>query len=103
MERYHNRPWMEALRGKPLSEGWLARQLRPYGIRPTTMRLGERVGRGYVSKDFEEALRRYVPATEARAMLREAYVPPPPTGELQERGSEMLKADGGARDGDKDD
>ena len=78
LDRYYQRPWMEGLKGKPVTEAWLAKQLRPYGMRPMTIRIGEKVGRGYESEDFVEALRRYVPSTEAKAMLKEAYVPPPP-------------------------
>ncbi len=48
----------------------------------------ERLRRGYDRKDFEEALRRYVPASEASAMLREAYVPPPPDAQAMDRGSD---------------
>jgi len=78
LDRYYQRPWMEGLKGKPVTEAWLAKQLRPYGMRPMTIRIGEKVGRGYESEGFVEALRRYVPSTEAKAMLAEAYIPPPP-------------------------
>jgi hypothetical protein len=80
LAQYKNRPWMESLKGKPMNEGWLAKQLRPYGMKPMTMRIGERVGRGYESADILEALKRYVPKPEAKAMLSESYIPPAPAG-----------------------
>ena len=55
---------MEALNGKRITEVWLSRQLRPYGIRPRCMRLGELVGKGYSMEDFAEAFRRYMPRSE---------------------------------------
>jgi putative DNA primase/helicase len=32
-----DRPWAEMRKGKEVTELWLARQLRPYGVRPKTM------------------------------------------------------------------
>ena len=37
------RPWV----GREITKRWLARQLRPYGVRPRTMRIGEEVANGY--------------------------------------------------------
>ncbi len=50
------------------TELWLAEQLRPYGIRPTTIRIGEEVGRGYAKEDFTEVFLRYIPASEVEAL-----------------------------------
>jgi putative DNA primase/helicase len=71
LNRYGERPWRHLHRGKELTEAWLAGCLRPYGMRPMTMRIGEEVGRGYVREELEEALRRYLPKNEARALLEE--------------------------------
>jgi len=57
-----DRPWRELRRGKPVTEMWLAMQLRPYGIRPKTIWIGSESAKGYERADFEEAFSRYVPA-----------------------------------------
>jgi len=53
-------PWGD-LRGKPLEARTLARRLRPYGIKPHVIRIGDATPRGYERADFEDAWRRYVP------------------------------------------
>lgn len=45
--------------GKGLDQRTLARLLKPYGIRPRTVRLGERTPKGYRAKDFHDAWTRY--------------------------------------------
>jgi hypothetical protein len=40
------RPWAELGRGRQVTEVWLARQLRPYVVRPKTMWIGERAAKG---------------------------------------------------------
>ncbi len=62
-----DRPWGELRRGRNLNESWLATQLRPYGIRPGTMRIGDQVAKGYLLEDFKETFRRYVPRAEYEA------------------------------------
>jgi putative DNA primase/helicase len=62
--------WSELGEGKPVTEMWVARQLRPYGIRPKTIWVGEAHAKGYLKEDFTEALRRYVPGGEAAAVLK---------------------------------
>ena len=57
--------------GKPLNELLLSRALRPYGIKPTTIRVGEEVNRGYLIDDFKNSLRRYVPRVDVDARLEE--------------------------------
>ena len=46
-----------------------SQQLRPYGIRPRSMRTGQRTGKGYAKEDFKEVFRRYIPRSEAQAYL----------------------------------
>ncbi len=57
--------------GKALNELLLAQALRPYGIRPVNIRLGEEVNRGYRIDDFKNSLRRYVPRMDVEARLKE--------------------------------
>ena len=66
-------PWGELSRGKTVTEGWLARQLRPYGIKPRTIRIGEKVAKGYVKEDHMEAFRRYIPKSALEKHCRRKW------------------------------
>jgi len=68
------RPWGELRRGRQVTEVWLARQLRPYGVRPKTLWIGESAAKGYLQEDLKEAFARYIPKSQARAMLDELTV-----------------------------
>jgi hypothetical protein len=67
-----DRPWAEALKGKPVTERWLAQQLRPYGIHPRTLRVEDLRGKGYWEKDFHDTFRRYIPRSDIDALRAEA-------------------------------
>jgi hypothetical protein len=69
---FRNRPWMEMTKGKEVTEMWLAQQLRPYGVRPRTLRIEEARGKGYCLEDFTEVFRRYMPKADIAELLREA-------------------------------
>jgi hypothetical protein len=78
--RFGNRPWAEMAgfrgattngKGKELTDTWLARQLRPYGIRSKTIWIGEEHAKGYVEEDFTEVFRRYIPRSEIEAWKAE--------------------------------
>lgn len=56
------RPWNDGR--KQATELWLAAQLRPYGIKPKAMRMGQEMARGYVRADFSEVFARYAPFEE---------------------------------------
>jgi hypothetical protein len=45
-----------------MSAAQLARQLRPFGVRPRLYRDGAKCGRGYSAEDFADAFARYLPA-----------------------------------------
>ncbi len=68
---YTDRPWVELRRGKGLTETWLAQQLRPYGIKPKTIRIGDDTAKGYVQAEMLETFRRYIPKAELEAFLAE--------------------------------
>jgi len=68
---FGERPWGELSRGKEVTEVWLARQLRLYGIKPRTIRIGESVAKGYVQKEHMEAFRRYIPKSAFEALKAE--------------------------------
>jgi hypothetical protein len=56
----HGRGWWDARWDKPIiDERKLAKLLRPYDIRPRTIRIGSETAKGYDCDDFEPALKRY--------------------------------------------
>jgi len=75
------RPWLPMLKGKEVTELWLSKTLRPYGIQPKNMRNGETVGRGYLGEDFVEIFERYLPNQELEAPVDEAAPVSAPTSE----------------------
>ena len=58
--RMADRPWPEAHRGKPITETWLARRLRPYDVHSKDLRIGQGRAKGYEAADFAEAFERYL-------------------------------------------
>ncbi len=65
------RPWAEMHRGKQITDLWLAKQLRPYGVRTRTVWLGETHAKGYLQKDFMDVFQRYIPKSEVEALRAE--------------------------------
>lgn len=61
--RMSDRPWPEAHHGKPISETWLARRLKSFGVAPHTLRVGEERAKGYELADLAEAFTRFLPET----------------------------------------
>jgi Protein of unknown function (DUF3631) len=90
LHRTGDRPWAEMRKGKEVTELCLARQLRPYGVRPRTIWIGESAAKGYVMKDFGETFGRYIPKSQAKALLEEAVVAaqPPKAEESSGEGRE---------------
>ena len=56
-----DRPWPEANRGKAITEAWLARRLKPFGVLSNTLRLETGRAKGYEIGRFQEAFARYLP------------------------------------------
>lgn len=56
-------PWGD-IKGRPMNTIKLAALLRPYGIRPGTIRIGDKTPKGYRAVDFADAWRRYLPKTD---------------------------------------
>lgn len=52
-------PWGDWF-GKPLTGRALAKLLRPFGIRPRVIRLGDETARGYAREQFDDAFERYL-------------------------------------------
>jgi hypothetical protein len=61
-----NRPWSAVTRDngspKPISEAWLSRQLRPFGVRSRTLRINGVKAKGYELADFVEAFANHLDA-----------------------------------------
>ena len=56
-----DRPWGECNHGKPITQNWLARRLKGFGIRPGNIGPKEERAKGYQRADFEDAFSRYLP------------------------------------------
>src|SRR5262249_42439934 len=54
-------PWLEFRGGKAITANGLARLLAPFGIKPETIRVGDRTPKGYRLAQFEDAFSRYLP------------------------------------------
>ena len=59
-----DRPWASWRKGKPMTQNSLARLLKPFGIRPKTLRISEQTEtfRGYEVEPIKEAKARYCEA-----------------------------------------
>lgn len=72
LNAFPDRPWVDlpGLRlvdhgkRKQMTELWLAQQLRPYGVRPRTIRIGDDIAKGYVLEEMLEVFQRYMPRSE---------------------------------------
>jgi hypothetical protein len=53
-------PWAEIVAGKPLNARGLSRRLGGYGIKPGTIRVGDKTPRGYARQDLADAWARYL-------------------------------------------
>jgi|HubBroStandDraft_3_1064219.scaffolds.fasta_scaffold01323_5 hypothetical protein len=59
-----DRPWKEWRRGNPMTNVQLAQQLRPFSIRPGTVRIGSDTAKGYALEQFAEAFTHYLLPTD---------------------------------------
>ena len=53
-------PWSECNNARPITPGFVARLLKPYGICPKVLRLGDVTKRGYMLSDLQDAFERYL-------------------------------------------
>jgi hypothetical protein len=56
-----DRPWSEWRKGKPITTTQFARQLRPFGITPKTIRIGDDRAKGYLLSELSDPFSRYLP------------------------------------------
>lgn len=73
-----DRRWREVTNGKPITELWLAKQLRPFGIQPKTIWIGEVSAKGYLLDEIQTASQRYVTRADYEALKAEFQSPKPP-------------------------
>ncbi len=60
LRKLEEAPWGD-WHGRPLTTRDLARLLRPYGVKPKTVRIGDKTPRGYERADLHDTWQRYVP------------------------------------------
>jgi hypothetical protein len=60
LAKMEERAWGEWKKGKPMTAVSLARLLKPFGIRPRTIRFGDETQKGYDPVDFQDAFTRYI-------------------------------------------
>jgi putative DNA primase/helicase len=58
-----DRPWPTFSHGKTITAAQLAELLRPFKIKPKTIRSGETTYKGYLKEDFADAWTRYLPSS----------------------------------------
>jgi putative DNA primase/helicase len=56
-----DRPWGECNRGKVLTQNWLARRLKPFGVQPKNVGPKRDQAKGYTLESFADAFKRYIP------------------------------------------
>jgi hypothetical protein len=56
-----DRPWGECNRGKALTQNWLARRLKPFGVHPKNVGPKRDQAKGYTLESFADAFKRYIP------------------------------------------
>ena len=65
-----DQPWGTMRSGKGITVEWLANQLERHGIRPRTIRIGEKQAKGYYGEDFKEAFQRYMSPSDMQKLAR---------------------------------
>ena len=104
--------WGTMRSGKGITVEWLANQLERHGIRPRTIRIGEKQAKGYYGEDFKEAFQRYMSPSDKQKLARIesalASTPPPSRcfGEASRRDKSAfvtrIRRDRGRREGARD-
>jgi hypothetical protein len=67
LAKMEDRPWPEWRQNKSMTQTQLAAALKPFRIRPTTIRDGNSTPKGYERAAFKEAWSRYLPDANMRA------------------------------------
>ena len=56
-----DQPWPEWRDAKPITTRQVAILLKPFGVQPRTIRIGDHTAKGYLLASFEDAFARYLP------------------------------------------
>ncbi len=84
LSKMEDRPWGEFDRSFPITRHQLAGLLKPFGIKPGTIRIGNETPRGYIYADCEDAFTRYPLGESATPQqsneINELEGPSPATG-----------------------
>ena len=67
LHKMEEAPWGD-LKGKPLDERSLARRLKQYGVKSTTIRTDHSILKGYRREDLHDAWSRYLPQSPATSV-----------------------------------
>jgi len=59
--KMHDRPWPQWYHGQTITARGLSKLLTPFGIKPQSVRIGDKTPKGYRRKWFEDAWKRYLP------------------------------------------
>ncbi len=68
LETLTDRPWPEWKNDKPMTQVQLARLLKPFKVKPKSIREGEITFKGYILEQFEDVFSRYAPSTDNRTV-----------------------------------
>jgi putative DNA primase/helicase len=95
LAKMEGQPWPEWRHGKPMTPTALARQLKPFGVRPKQIMLDGTNKSGWERKDFEDAWNRYLGVESPRTTRTPASVELQGISEpLESDASSTLKNDG---------
>ena len=69
LETLTDRPWPEWKNSKPMTQVQLSRLLKPFKIKPKTVRVdGKKTYKGYLREQFDDVFARYAPPTDNRTV-----------------------------------
>jgi putative DNA primase/helicase len=71
--KMEERPWPEWKAGKPMTPPQLARALKPFGVRPGTVRQGQQTAKGYYRDALDEAWNRYLSKKSAEGVTSDRH------------------------------
>ena len=66
LKKLEESPWLGWSQGRGIDSRSLSHLLRPFGIHPQNLRIGDSVVKGYSREDFEDAWARYLPPASSR-------------------------------------
>jgi hypothetical protein len=80
--------------GRGIEARRLARLLKPYGIKPKSVRMGDGTPKGYALEDLHDAFARYLPGPQQAQQAQRAEPPPPHrTGDVADVADAALAGD----------